>query len=134
MPFWRNGFELVPRTRERFRVEAVPERWRGTNPAEGQIANGGSAIIGPDGSYVAGPSYDEETVLYGEVDLAKVALAKNQVDVAGHYSRPDVVRLLFDQSPHTPLVAAGEAPPTIEPLVDKAPAPRRAAGRRKKKR
>ncbi len=113
---------------------AIPERWRGRNPAEGQIANGGSAIIAPDGSYVAGPSYDEETILYGEIDLARVALAKNQVDVAGHYSRPDVVRLVFDQSPHTPLVPAGGTTHTIEPPAEAPPAPRRSAGRRQKKR
>ncbi len=85
-------------------ADAVPERWRGPGTASGRVADGGSAIIAPDGSYVAAPVYDEETVVYGDIDLRKVALAKREVDVAGHYSRPDVVQLLFDDSPHDPLV------------------------------
>jgi len=85
---------------------AVPERWRRGNSGEGQVADGGSAIIGPDGNYVAGPVYGDETIIYGDLNLRRVALAKREIDVAGHYARPDVVRLLFDRSPHHPLVDA----------------------------
>ena len=85
-------------------ANAVPKNWRGPGRAAGRVADGGSAIIAPDGSYVAEPVYNEETIIYGDIDLRKVALAKREVDVAGHYSRPDVVRLLFDDSPHDPLV------------------------------
>ena len=102
----------------------VPEAWRRASLVAGLTADGGSAIIGPDGGYLAGPVYDDETILYGEVDLAQVAAAKWQVDVAGHYSRPDVVRLLFDPSPHPPLVTADGAPQPIE-----APSPKEAPRR-----
>ena len=111
----------------------VPERWRGSNRGEGQIADGGSAIIDPEGSYIAGPVYNDETILYGEIDLEQVAAAKRALDVAGHYSRPDVVRLLFDDSPHSPLVtldgtgASGTLPP------DERPAPARATKRARKR-
>ncbi len=111
---------------------AVPERWRGPDPGEGQIANGGSAIIGPDGDYVGGPVYEEETVLCGEIDLAQVAAAKRMVDVAGHYSRPDVVRLLLDQSPHRPLVTPARAAEEIERPIGELPAAKRAAKRARK--
>jgi predicted amidohydrolase len=91
---------------------SVPERWRVAPP--GWIADGGSAIIAPDGGYLAGPIYEREEILYAELDLAQVAAAKREIDVAGHYARPDVVRLLFDQSRHSPLVTSpaspGEAP------------------------
>lgn len=89
-------------------ADVVPEDWRARySPSKaGQIADGGSAIIAPDGSYVAGPVYAEETIVYGEIDLCQVAIGKWQVDVAGHYSRPDVVRLLIDESTHAPLVRA----------------------------
>ncbi len=109
-------------------ADAVPERWGGAGPTVGgRIANGGSAIIAPDGSYVAEPVYDDETIIYGDIDLRKVALAKREVDVAGHYSRPDVVRLLFDESPHEPLVrpangavsALTELPPSPTPKARK---------------
>src|SRR3990172_429124 len=109
----------------------VPGRWRGTNPMSGMIANGGSAIIAPDGSYLAGPVYDEETLLYAELDLARVASAKWMVDVAGHYSRPDVVRLLFDQSPHSPLVPAAPNAEILEPPADGRAASRSAAKKAK---
>ena len=111
----------------------VPERWRGSNRGEGQIADGGSAIIDPEGSYIAGPVYNDETILYAEIDLAQVAAAKRALDVAGHYSRPDVVRLLFDDSPHSPLVTLGGtgASGTLPP--DERPAPARATKRARKR-
>ena len=112
-------------------ADAVPERWRGDNRGSGKIANGGSAIIAPDGSYVAKPVYDEETILYGEIDLAQVAAGKRLVDVAGHYSRPDVVRLLFDPSSHSPVVALDTPSDIIElPRDGPGPAPGQTSPRR----
>ena len=84
---------------------SMPEGWRSSS--EGHVADGGSAIIGPDGNYLAGPVYEREEILYADIDLRLVAAAKREVDVAGHYARPDVVRLLFDQSPH-PAVAPAD--------------------------
>ncbi len=101
-----------------FDAAAVDERWRKFFPGGGPTADGGSAIIAPDGSYVAGPVYDDETILYGEIDLSKVALGKQALDVAGHYSRPDVVRLLFDQTPHDLLVEANGAGKVLEPAPE----------------
>ncbi len=91
-------------------TSTVPDAWRG-GPAlsAGLIADGGSAIIGPDGRYIAGPVYEDETIVYGEIDLAQVALAKRDIDVAGHYARPDVVRLIFDPAPHPPLAVAPDS-------------------------
>ncbi len=116
-------------------AEVVPERWRRGSlaPDAGQIADGGSAIIAPDGNYVAGPVYEDETIVYGEIDLTQVALAKWALDVAGHYSRPDVVRLLFDPSPHSPLVTADGAVKPLEPPSDKRPAPRRTTKRARRR-
>jgi aliphatic nitrilase len=114
-------------------AKAVPAAWRGPSPARGQIADGGSAIIAPDGGYIAGPVYGEETILYGEIDLRRVAQAKRLVDVAGHYSRPDVVRLLFDQSPHEPLVLPELAAEVAKEAMDGADG-RRPLRRRTKQR
>jgi aliphatic nitrilase len=114
-------------------AEAVPERWRRMNPSDRRIASGGSAIIGPLGNYVAGPVYEEETIVYGEIDLAQVAVVKRALDVAGHYSRPDVVRLLFDQSPHSPLVTADGAAEELERPSDRRPSTRRATKRARRK-
>jgi nitrilase len=57
------------------------------------IGRGGSAILAPDGSYLAGPVYDEEAILYAELDPARLREERQRFDPAGHYHRPDVLRL-----------------------------------------
>jgi len=57
------------------------------------IGRGGSAILGPDGGYLAGPLYDEEGILYAELDPARLAEERQRFDPAGHYHRPDVLSL-----------------------------------------
>src|SRR5262245_34357909 len=57
------------------------------------IGRGGSAILGPDGAYLAGPLYDEEAILYAELDPARLWEERQRFDAAGHYHRPDVLRL-----------------------------------------
>ena len=56
------------------------------------VGRGGSAILGPDGSYLAGPLWDEEGVLYAELDPERLYEARQRFDPAGHYHRPDVFR------------------------------------------
>ena len=57
------------------------------------IGRGGSAILAPDGSYLAGPLWDEESVLYAELDPARLDGERQRFDPTGHYHRPDVFRL-----------------------------------------
>jgi nitrilase len=57
------------------------------------IGRGGSAILAPDGSYLAGPLYDQEGILYAELDPAHLAEERQRFDPAGHYHRPDVLSL-----------------------------------------
>lgn len=58
------------------------------------LCRGGSAIVAPDGRYLAGPLFGEEGILTAELDLGEVAAARQLLDVAGHYGRPDVFRLV----------------------------------------
>ena len=54
------------------------------------VMRGGSAIIAPDGSYLAGPVYDEPALLVADVDVGRVREERMTLDVTGHYHRPDV--------------------------------------------
>ena len=67
------------------------------------MCRGGSVIVSPFGEVIAGPAYDEETILYADLDLAEVAKAKVDFDVVGHYARPDVFRLSVNTAPQTPI-------------------------------
>jgi predicted amidohydrolase len=58
--------------------------------ADQWVMRGGSAIIGPDGAYLAGPVYDEATMLYADLDLGRLREERMTLDVTGHYHRPDV--------------------------------------------
>jgi predicted amidohydrolase len=58
--------------------------------AESFVLNGGSAIIAPDGSMLAGPVFNEETILTADLDLSRIAEESMALDVTGHYYRPDV--------------------------------------------
>jgi nitrilase len=57
------------------------------------LGRGGSAILGPDGSYLAGPLWDEEGILYAELDPQRLYEERQRFDPAGHYHRPDVFKL-----------------------------------------
>jgi nitrilase len=64
------------------------------------VMSGGSCIVGPLGQVLAGPDREGETILCADLDLAEIPRAKFDFDVAGHYSRPDVFRLVVDEAPH----------------------------------
>jgi nitrilase len=66
---------------------------------------GGHAVIyGPDGSQLADKlPPGEEGLIYCDIDLGAIGVAKNAADPAGHYSRPDVTRLLFNNKAARPV-------------------------------
>ena len=57
------------------------------------LGRGGSAVLGPDGAYLAGPLYDEEGILYAELEPSRLAEERQRFDPAGHYHRPELLRL-----------------------------------------
>jgi nitrilase len=57
------------------------------------VGRGGSAILGPDGSYLAGPLYDDEGILYADLEPERLDEERQRFDPAGHYHRPDVLEL-----------------------------------------
>jgi nitrilase len=74
------------------------------------LGRGGSAILAPDGSYLAGPLYDEEGILYAELDASRLLAERQRFDPVGHYHRPDVLRFAVN-----PAARAADAP-TARPL------------------
>ena len=63
-----------------------PDQW---------VLRGGSAIIGPDGKYIADPIYDQPAIVMAELDLRRASEESMTLDVTGHYHRPE----LFDFRP-----------------------------------
>ena len=54
------------------------------------LSRGGSAIISPQGDFIAGPLWDKEGILIANLDLDEVLKSKLDFDVIGHYTRPDL--------------------------------------------
>ncbi|HEX2537421.1 MAG TPA: carbon-nitrogen hydrolase family protein [Pseudolabrys sp.] len=69
---------------------------------------GYSAIIAPNGNFLAGPATEGETILYADLDFDLITDMKMIVDSAGHYARPDVLRLHIDRRPQKPLITDDE--------------------------
>jgi nitrilase len=67
------------------------------------MCRGGSVIISPLGEVIAGPLYNEEGILYAELDLAEIVRAKLDFDVVGHYARPDVFQLTVNEQAVPPV-------------------------------
>lgn len=68
----------------------LPPRPEKAKDPDGFMIRGGSAVIAPNGRYLAGPVYDQETVVVADCDLAEITREAMTLDVSGHYSRPDV--------------------------------------------
>jgi nitrilase len=67
------------------------------------ISRGGSCIISPFGEFIAGPNFEEETILMAQLDRGLLPKSKFDFDVVGHYSRPDIFRLIVDDQPKPPV-------------------------------
>ena len=71
------------------------------------INKGDSVIVGPGGEFIAGPLHKEQGMLYADLDPRQMRGPKWNLDVAGHYARPDVFRLTVSKDGH-PMIAVGE--------------------------
>ena len=86
--------------------DMYPQDLPGIEELDGQpqiLSRGGSAIISPLGEVLAGPLFDQEGILYADLDLAEIARSKLDFDVVGHYARPDVFQLRVNEQPAPPI-------------------------------
>jgi nitrilase len=60
------------------------------------VCRGGSCIVDPFGNFLAGPDTEGEAVLIAEIDGAQIVRGKYDLDVVGHYARPDIFQLQVD--------------------------------------
>ncbi len=67
------------------------------------LTRGGSCIVDPFGNFLAGPNFDGEAILTAEIDRAQIIRGKFDLDVVGHYARPDVFQLHVDERPKVPV-------------------------------
>jgi nitrilase len=91
---------------------------------EDVLMRGGSMIIGPLGEVIAGPVFNEATILYAELDQMTLTRSKLDFDPVGHYARPDIFSLHVDDQAKRPVtfgggkaVAAQVTPAAVTPLV-----------------
>ncbi|MEN8132685.1 MAG: carbon-nitrogen hydrolase family protein [Pseudomonadota bacterium] len=67
------------------------------------VNSGDSVVIAPGGEICVGPMREEEGILYCEIDHERAGIAKRTLDVAGHYSRPDIFKLHVNIEPQSPV-------------------------------
>jgi predicted amidohydrolase len=93
---------------------------------EALVSSGGSCIIAPDGSLLAGPVFDREEILTADLDFGLIAEESMALDVTGHYDRPDIFEFRKRAPTHRPPGSGtGEAPAPRGPAAPRArPVPR----------
>jgi nitrilase len=79
-----------------------PERTTLYPDSDEWVNPGDSVVIAPGGKIVAGPMRKETGILYAEIDIERVGIARRSLDVVGHYARPDVFQLRVDTHKQSP--------------------------------
>jgi nitrilase len=97
---WHDSMKHIARESRSFVLSCCVFQRASTYPADVPLSEGdelvgagGSAIFAPDGSYLAGPLWNEEGILYADLDPQRLYEARQRFDPAGHYHRPDVLKL-----------------------------------------
>lgn len=86
--------------------------------ADRPLIRGGSVVISPMGEVLAGPVYGKEALVVAEVDLNQIVEARYDLDLNGHYSRPDIFSLHVDRRAKKNVVATEGTPPSLSQASD----------------
>jgi nitrilase len=93
------------------RTDAIPDRYefkKYYGESKEWVNVGDSAIVDPDGKFIAGPINRREEILCAEIDPSVATAGRWKLDVAGHYARPDVFQLRINRHPNPMLSADGD--------------------------
>ncbi len=130
-PTWDNSDMWVPTLRHiakegRIYVIGVTSCLRGSDvprnlPGADEIyggdddwmSRGNTTICGPDGAVLAGPLEETEGIVYAEIDADHARKMRRQFDPVGHYSRPELLRLVVDGE-EKPMPVLKGSPPKYE--------------------
>ena len=98
---WQDSMRHIARESRCYVLTSCVYQRASSHPPEVPIAEGadlmdrgGAAILAPDGTYLAGPLYDEPGIVTATLDPDRLAADRQRFDPAGHYSRPDVFQLV----------------------------------------
>jgi nitrilase len=83
---------------------------QGDDP-ETVLIRGGSCIVSPLGEVLAGPLFDAPAILTGEIDVGAISRGAFDLDVVGHYARPDLFQLTVNTAPAQAVRLVGGEPP-----------------------
>lgn len=75
----------------------------GDDPAA-VLIGGGSCVVDPHGEFLVEPNHRSEAMLIAEIDIAEITRGNYDLDVVGHYARPDVFQLHVNEAEQTPVV------------------------------
>jgi nitrilase len=98
---WQDSMRHIAREARCYVLTSCVLQHASSHPPEVPIAEGpelmgrgGAAILAPDGTYLAGPLYDEPGIVTATLEPDRLAADRQRFDPAGHYSRPDVFELV----------------------------------------
>ncbi|MCL4117697.1 UNVERIFIED_CONTAM: hypothetical protein GTU68_058130 [Idotea baltica] len=61
------------------------------------MSDGGSCIANPDGSWLIKPIVNKEGIFTAELEFNRILEERQNFDPAGHYSRPDITKLILNR-------------------------------------
>jgi nitrilase len=118
----REGRVFVIGCCQALRRDDIPDRYdfKRLYPADREWINAGdSAIVAPDGRWLAQPLHEAQGIVMAEIDIRQALGSRWMFDAAGHYARPDIFELVVRREAHpmVRIIEQSDAPePDGEPL------------------